>query len=302
MYIDFYAYFLCFSVFGKEYSMDSSIYTKKHSLYHFNPVFRITDLCTVGEAVRSPGYAFAGEMHDFAECLFVLDGKCDAIAGEKVYKLEKGQMIFHPPMEFHRLINDSSFPVHILIISFTASPCPLNEHRIFTFHDSERIRTLVERLRSVMVTKGLLVCDLADGSNVYELQSAISRIENYLISLFEHGGEIYVSSDDKPSELYSKAVRIMENNLNNRLSAEELASLCGMSVSSIQKLFLKYAGMGMIKYYNNLRMQRARQLLEDGKSVKETALSLSYEDQNYFSIAYKRHFGISPSKQFKIRS
>lgn len=281
--------------------MDSSIYTRKYPLYPLESVFRITSLCTVGEKIRESGYASFGEMHDFAECLFVLDGTCEVIAGEKVYRLEKGQMIFHPPMEFHRVINDTQKPLHILIMSFVASPCPLTEHRIFTFHDSERIRTLAERLRSVLKMKDILVSSMSSSSNAYELQSAVSRIENYFLSLFEHGGELPVSSD-KSGELYSKAVRIMENNLNARLSAEELASLCGMSVSSMQKLFLKYAGMGMIKYYNNLRMQRARQLLEDGKSVKEVAISLCYEDQNYFSIAYKRHFGISPSKQFKIRS
>ena len=133
--------------------------------------------------------------------------------------------------------------------------------------------------------------------NAYSVQKTVSRIENYLISLFDQKEELPVAVEDNVSELYSRAVTLMHQNLASRLNAKELSSMCGMSVSSMQKLFLKYAGIGMIKYYNNMRMHRARQLLQNGMSVKEVAVSLGYDDQNYFSTAYRRHFGIPPSKQ-----
>ena len=66
-----------------------------------------------------------------------------------------------------------------------------------------------------------------------------------------------------------------------------------------QKLFLRYTGMGMMNFYASLRMRHAKQLLESGRSVKEVAFLLGFSDQNYFSTAYKRYFGMSPTKYSK---
>ena len=38
-------------------------------------------------------------------------------------------------------------------------------------------------------------------------------------------------------------------------------------------------------------------LLQEGYTVKETALRLGFADQNYFSTVYRRHFGVPPSKE-----
>ena len=89
----------------------------------------------------------------------------------------------------------------------------------------------------------------------------------------------------------------MKENMCKRLSADEIADGCNVSLSLLQKMFYRYTGMGIMKYYESLRMGRAKSLLSDGYMVKETAEALGYTDQNYFSSAYKRYFGISPSRK-----
>ena len=89
----------------------------------------------------------------------------------------------------------------------------------------------------------------------------------------------------------------MKRNIGVRLSAAQIASECGMSVSTMQKLFYRYTGMGMMKYYEGVRMQHAQTLLNNGYMVKEIAMALGYQDQNYFSTAYKRYFGVCPGKE-----
>ena len=91
----------------------------------------------------------------------------------------------------------------------------------------------------------------------------------------------------------------MKSNLGIRLTAEDISKSCGMSVSTMQKLFYRYTGMGMMKYYEGVRMQHAQTLLDNGYMVKEVAFALGYEDQNYFSTVYKRYFGRSPSKKLR---
>ena len=51
----------------------------------------------------------------------------------------------------------------------------------------------------------------------------------------------------------------------------------------------------MISYYNEMRLKKAEELLLNGASVKEAALSVGFYNQNYFSACYKKHKGVPPS-------
>ena len=56
------------------------------------------------------------------------------------------------------------------------------------------------------------------------------------------------------------------------------------------------AGVGIMVYFNRLKMQRAAELIKEGFSVKEAALSVGFSDQNYFSTVFKRITGRPPTK------
>ena len=59
--------------------------------------------------------------------------------------------------------------------------------------------------------------------------------------------------------------------------------------------FKKRYGMSPLKYRQHLLFERARRLLiNTNLCVKEIAFQLGYENQNYFSRAFKAHFGASP--------
>jgi transcriptional regulator GlxA family with amidase domain len=154
---------------------------------------------------------------------------------------------------------------------------------------------LVRELRRLFVTDGILVKRLVDESCAAAAQSVVNRLENYFLSLLSREEPHPVAEQDKRADLYSAAVAVMYRYLSKRLSAGEIAAHCGMSVSTMQKLFLRYTGMGMMNYYASLRMRHAKQLLESGRTVKEVAYLLGFGDQNYFSTVYRRHFGMPPS-------
>lgn len=88
----------------------------------------------------------------------------------------------------------------------------------------------------------------------------------------------------------------MESRLGAALTAGELARLCSMSVPALEKTVFRYSGCGAMAYYNGLRMQKAVELLSAGASVKETALSLGFSNQNYFSATFKKWSGRAPSR------
>lgn len=76
----------------------------------------------------------------------------------------------------------------------------------------------------------------------------------------------------------------------------ELSSLLGISRNVLQQAFKKQFGKGVRDYKLMTRMQRGRQLLEEGKDVKEIAILLHYSKPRAFSTAFRRYYGVTPSQ------
>ena len=268
----------------------------RFKLWNFEPRVRITSFCSAHMGIRPVGYSYNGESHDFWEAVFILKGRAGITAGETVYTLTEGQMIFHPPGEFHRLWNEGDDFLRIAIVSFGVSAFPLDSHRIYSFSSSDRVFEAVRAIRKLFLTDGIFVVGMREDTKESDAQKAVADLEELFLDLLDqHISSEDIVKKDRLSELYTKAISVMKSDMSVRMSAEDISAACGMSVSTLQKLFCRYTGMGMMKYYEGVRMQYARTLLDNGYLVKEVAFAVGYNDRNYFSTAYKRYYGISPA-------
>lgn len=270
----------------------------KFTLWNYQPRVRVTSFCSAHMGIRPVGYFYNGESHDFWEAVFILKGRAGITAGETVYTLTEGQMIFHPPGEFHRLWNDGDEFLRIAIVSFGADAFPIDRHRIYSFDSVDRVFSTVREIRKLFETDGIFVVGMRETTSESDAQKAVAALESLFLDLLDqHIDSSDIIKKDRLSELYSKAISAMKANMSTRMSAEEIAAECGMSVSTLQKLFCRYTGMGMMKYYEGVKMQYAKTLLDNGYLVKEVAFAVGYKDQNYFSTAYKRYYGNSPAER-----
>ena len=80
-------------------------------------IFKITKPYTLFEDSFPGGYEFSGEAHDFWECVYVKEGTATICASDKVYRLEKGDIIFHKPLEFHKYNIDKFSHAELFIFS-----------------------------------------------------------------------------------------------------------------------------------------------------------------------------------------
>ena len=129
----------------------------RFTLWNFEPRVRITSFCSAHMGIRPIGYFYNGESHDFWEAVFILKGKAGITAGETVYTLTEGQMIFHPPGEFHRLWNDGDEFLRIAIVSFGVAAFPIDRHRIYSFESSDRVFLAVREIRKMFETDGIFI-------------------------------------------------------------------------------------------------------------------------------------------------
>lgn len=96
---------------------------------------------------------------------------------------------------------------------------------------------------------------------------------------------------------------LMEANLQEPLALDELASYAGLSRRQLERLFQRYVGSPPLKYYLELRLIRARQLLKQTHMpITEVALACGFVSPPHFTKCYHDRFGHSPSRERKGRS
>ncbi|MGB4572472.1 MAG: response regulator [Rectinemataceae bacterium] len=94
--------------------------------------------------------------------------------------------------------------------------------------------------------------------------------------------------------LAAKAVGLIRRRFQEDLSLEGVASELGASPSHLSRMIAKELGMGFSDFLTHLRMERAKELLLTGASVKEASLLVGYRDQAYFSRVFRKSEGTNP--------
>ena len=94
------------------------------------------------------------------------------------------------------------------------------------------------------------------------------------------------------------AVELMEANIKEPISQEDLASYVGLSRRQLQRLFRRYLMSAPSRYYLQIRLQRARELLrQTGMSLVEISALTGFVSTSHFSKSYKAFYGHSPSAE-----
>ncbi len=75
---------------------------------------------------------------------------------------------------------------------------------------------------------------------------------------------------------------------------EQLAARAHMSLSKLKYIFKAIHGISIYSYFQKARMEKSLELLQDGKSVTETAYELGYSDLSNFTRTFKKQFNLPP--------
>lgn len=96
----------------------------------------------------------------------------------------------------------------------------------------------------------------------------------------------------------SEAVTLMENNIEETLSTDDIAQLVGLSRRQLERQFKQYLGSMPSRYYLELRLKKARQLLlESNSSIVQIGLMCGFSSGAHFSTAFSAQFGITPREE-----
>lgn len=96
----------------------------------------------------------------------------------------------------------------------------------------------------------------------------------------------------------SQVIQMMEGNIEDPMSPAELAELVGMSTRQLERLFRRYLNRSPKRYYMELRLQKARNLLmQTDMSVINVALACGFASPSHFSKCYRAHYNTTPYRE-----
>ena len=243
------------------------------------------DLISHGYNEKLPDFRLKTLKRAWDVLLFVVDGEYEITLKDKQKKiiLRKNDIALIPMgAEIDRKIIS---PVSYYYVSFYSQP----EHQFYSTGLYGKIQLPSEQVEAIfkMLERTFLL--LEDNELIVHIVRHIFA-ENYL-----YGKSNKVKF--KPfSEEVEKAIRYMRNNLEKKIDMDELAEYVFLSHTGLIWKFKQELNTTPSRYLSVLRLSKAKQLLLNYPySITEISDMCGYANPYYFTNAFRRYSGSSPS-------
>lgn len=278
--------------------------------YNVNEEVKVKKIYSFFYNVRDSGFECQGESHDFWECVYIIEGKVSVTADDRIYNLKSNDIIFHKPMELHKYHVASDAPARILIFSFSleGEKSGFFHNKVFhlTGKQCQLVSDLLEYAQYNMTEEAAMLEPYNRYLSAFETVSTYSQtVSLYLqllfLSIIEDNAVIN-NSNSEDALIFKKAVQYMKKNISQSLPITFIAKEVSVSLSRLKRIFNRYAGISVHRYFLLLKLNRVEELLEQGETLNNIATQMGFSSQAYLSTAYKREFGVSPSNNAKVRT
>ena len=283
------------------------------SIYHQHKIenlINITDIVTIHYFELDKTFESDGEAHDFWELVYA--DKDDAIvqAEDRVYTLREGEMIFHKPMEYHKLSADKQVPPNVFIISFVCKSKAMSffEGKILPIPREIRhyISTIIgeakQTFRIPFFNPYMKQLELLPNPNLGGQQLIRTSLEQFLILLIrlsssQNPSEVFVPHKELDSAIYNAIDRLLREHVFDHLSLDDICRQTNYGKTFLCTSFRKTAGVSIMQYYLRLKISTAKKLIRERKaSFAEISEQLQFSSPAYFTQVFKQHTRMTPSQ------
>ena len=139
--------------------------------------------------------------------------------------------------------------------------------------------------------RGEYLEDLMEMQNYQQLQKWLEEKIIYVCR------NIQMKKEENNIDVVKQAKQYIELNYAKDIDLDEVSKYLQISPYYFSKLFKKKTGKNFIEYLTQIRMEHAKILLSSSSmSMKEICMEVGYSDANYFSRAFKKNVGLSPTE------
>ncbi len=268
-------------------------------------------LVTVHYFEYAKNYRFDGESHPFWELLYVDKGEVDTTADGVVRHLQRGDIQFHKPNEFHSLSANGVVAPNLVVIAFDSQSEAMTHFEGTVYQAGEAERDLLARIiaeaanafSSPLDDPRTVVLERNSDAPVGSEQMVASLIEHLLLHLLRRDADTpdaQIASSIKlrsDHDLVDRIIAYMQENIFGNLTFSDVCRFSAQSATNLKTIFKSVTGVGVMSYYRALKIDQAKRMLREGDgNITQIADRLGYTSVHYFSRYFKRATGMTPSE------
>lgn len=216
----------------------------------------------------------------------------DAKGITKVYQIKSGQGFMIFPGQITTYTADQKLPWEYVWLEFDGLRVKEAIEIAGISLDQPVYHAKLKDLREDMMNEMLYIAHHKDASPFH----LIGHLYLFMDYLTRSVAFLNLPKGSKLQDFYMKeALAFIEQNFQNDISVEDIASTCGLNRSYFGKIFKNAVGKSPQEFLLNYRMIKATELLKLTQlSVGDISIAVGYANQLHFSRAFKNIYGISP--------
>ena len=270
----------------------------------------VSKIVTVLYLENSSSFVFGGESHNFWEFNYIDKGVMEITVDGKEYLLKSGELVFFQPNEFHSLAaRGMSAPNHT-VVSFVSNSDAMKhfKNKIIALNPAEK------KLLSILLREGLSAYSPIDkqppitgmrereNAPIGAVQMTFNLLEEFLITLLRRIESGISIGTRLVSPMYYESLperikmiaKYMDENIRQHLTVSQIAKHFSFSESGLKKIFAAEAGCGVIDFYNNMKIEKAKEYIrENEKNFTQISDELGFSSIHYFSRLFKKKTGMT---------
>ena len=247
--------------------------------------------------------------HDHIEMAFIMAGRGAYRIDDVVYEVEEGDVLLLNPGVRHQALvpkkSNLSNPAVEFFIGFSDIHFEGMEPNHFMIGDGSPIYRTGPDLR----LKIFKLCACMWDEQMERKPERYFMLRTYLeqilllllrenmepVSLRKEG---YAFESVNKKYVVEQIIDYFETHYSEKISLDQIAENMYLSSFYISKIFKSETGDTPIRHLIDIRLDRAKKLLESGTegSIQEVASMVGYDDAYHFSKLFKKKYGISPSQ------
>ena len=284
-----------------DYQMDAVTLSTPYEFRPVLPRIRLQNILGHYYRIRTPGYHFTGEQHQFFELTYVDTGILYTEVDGVSYKLGEKELMIYGPGQFHSQRTDNQAVSYVTIMFNMENISPdlpddwysVLTNRVFPYN--KKIYTLIKALvqessTGAPYTDSLMHCLLTE-TIIRLLQGVYSTPSVQPSSVVRQNYQ---------DELFEQVLHFVESKIYEPLTVADICQQFSLSRSTLQLLFKNAVNQSPKKYISDMKLERSCQMLRENKyTISEISLKLGYSSIHYFSNAFNQKYHISPSEYAK---
>ena len=263
--------------------------------FTIHPKLQVTSLYTFFYQEQEQGFVFPGEAHAMAELIYVDRGSVHSVADGQDLLLEKGDLVFYPPQQWHMLYADIGVAPRLVTVTFDIAGCDYKNLMSRKFTAGQKVMGLLQHmLRESEKMEDDYASDLILNLLNAMIISLLRQVHNPAEKVQP------VNGINNENDIIRRAQQYITGNVREKLSVPLVAKNVDVSASYLTALFHKHLQISPGEYIRRIKLQESKQMIREGNlNFTQISEALQYSTVHHFSRQFKEKFGITPSEYAK---